>query len=371
MLFSLEALRAKHGDSLILHFGDAADPTFFVIDGGPKTIWDGALKPRLEKLRTRFGDEDERLQIPMAMVSHVDQDHVYGMMQMFGHMQQRGPNNPYRVQQLWLNSFKSIVGTDTIPASVQERHSKAPTQKSRPVVASVGEASKLTERAQGIGVPINPGFPGIVAAPAQRTIAGLQLTILGPSEDLVENLRVQWAKEIQAPGVVPASYLDDWAFNLSSIVVIARWQGKTMLLTGDARGDHILDALKAAGILKTNAPAHFDLLKVPHHGADNDVTTDFFRKVTADHYVFSGNGDHGNPDSSTLFMLAEARDEPGDRRPYDVWFTYRTGSHQLNKRLRAFEKFQSDAGRPMTTHYATTSGKKSLIVNLGDETVTW
>jgi hypothetical protein len=39
MLFSLEALDAKKGDALILHFGESsARPQFIVIDGGPATV---------------------------------------------------------------------------------------------------------------------------------------------------------------------------------------------------------------------------------------------------------------------------------------------------------------------------------------------
>src|SRR3972149_5019611 len=35
MIFALEALEAKHGDCLILHFGTRQEPRFILIDGGP------------------------------------------------------------------------------------------------------------------------------------------------------------------------------------------------------------------------------------------------------------------------------------------------------------------------------------------------
>jgi len=40
--------------------------------------------------------------------------------------------------------------------------------------------------------------------------------------------------------------------------------------------------------------------------------------VTADHYVFSGNGEHGNPERETLKMLLDARGN-GD---YEIHLTY-------------------------------------------------
>jgi hypothetical protein len=92
---------------------------------------------------------------------------------------------------------------------------------------------------------------------------------------------------------------------------------------GDARGDHILRALRDAGVL-AGPTAHFDELKVPHHGSDRIVSVDFFRQLPAHHHVVSGNGKHGNPETETLNMLAEAR----GAAPYTVHFTHRDGEHE-------------------------------------------
>lgn len=95
--------------------------------------------------------------------------------------------------------------------------------------------------------------------------------------------------------------------NLSSIVVLARSGGREMLLTGDARGDKILTGMEQVGLLQPGGTRHVDLLKVPHHGSDRNMATSFFQRITADHYVFSGDGEHGNPERETFRMLLEAR----------------------------------------------------------------
>ena len=59
---------------------------------------------------------------------------------------------------------------------------------------------------------------------------------------------------------------------------------------------------------------HVDVLKVPHHGSSNNLDDDFFERIIADHYVFSGDGEHGNPERETLEMLFKAR---GDDRLHD------------------------------------------------------
>ena len=57
---------------------------------------------------------------------------------------------------------------------------------------------------------------------------------------------------------------------------------------------------------------------MPHHGSARNVETDFFRRIIADDYVFSGDGKHGNPDRETLEMLFEAR----GRNSFTMHFTY-------------------------------------------------
>jgi hypothetical protein len=51
-MFTLEALEARHGDCLLLHWGEAAAPRLALIDGGPSGVFRASLRPRLEALRT-------------------------------------------------------------------------------------------------------------------------------------------------------------------------------------------------------------------------------------------------------------------------------------------------------------------------------
>ena len=60
MFFSLDVLRARKGDCLMLHFGSEQDPHLILIDGGPSDVYQPFLKPRLQKIHeTR--DLDERI----------------------------------------------------------------------------------------------------------------------------------------------------------------------------------------------------------------------------------------------------------------------------------------------------------------------
>ena len=50
MFFSLDVLRARKGDCLMLHFGSEQDPHLILIDGGPSDVYQPFLKPRLQKI---------------------------------------------------------------------------------------------------------------------------------------------------------------------------------------------------------------------------------------------------------------------------------------------------------------------------------
>src|SRR5262249_39319588 len=115
-----------------------------------------------------------------------------------------------------------------------------------------------------------------------------------------------------------AAYVDKSVPNLSSIVVLARSHGKSILLTGDARGDKILEGLEKIGEVAPGGKLHVDILKVPHHGSSNNLDRDFFERIPAEHYVFSGDGEHGNPERESLGMLMDARGAD----PYTIHLTY-------------------------------------------------
>jgi hypothetical protein len=146
-------------------------------------------------------------------------------------------------------------------------------------------------------------------------------------------------------------------FNLSSIVVVAEAGGKSILLTGDARGDDILDGLEAEGLLKKGGTVHFDVLKLPHHGSERNVETDFFRQVTADHYVISADGRDGNPEVATLQMISDARKDSDD-------FTV----HLTNSERRLVKFFEAEKGRGRKYRSAFRDRQGlSMRIDLGSE----
>jgi hypothetical protein len=49
------------------------------------------------------------------------------------------------------------------------------------------------------------------------------------------------------------------------------------------------------------------VLKIQHHGSENNMDKNFAREVSADHYVFCGNGEHENPDLRVIDIIFNSR----------------------------------------------------------------
>jgi hypothetical protein len=358
LIFSLDVRRARKGDCLLLHFGSKGDPGLVMIDGGPSGVYAPHLKPRLEQIRAARGlSREEPLGVDLLMVSHVDDDHIQGILDLTKEMLEEKAAQrplPLRVLNFWHNSFDAVIDhtPEELTAAFKSQFGAASTTGGLPadatidvddedldeetiraslkVLASIEQGFRLRGDAETVGFPLNLEFDGklIMARKGSEALEiapGLSFTVAGPMAAELEKLQKKheaWLKNLKKEGKSPpaalAAYVDRSVPNLSSVVVLAEAGDKRMLLTGDARGDKILKGLELVGVLRTGGTMHVDLLKVPHHGSANNLDDDFFERITADHYVFSGDGEHGNPEREALQMLLDAR---GDA-DYTIHLTY-------------------------------------------------
>ena len=346
MIFSLDVRRARKGDCLILHYGSKKDPGRGLIDGGPSQVYGPQLKPRLEQIRkSRKLGPDDALPVDFLMVSHIDDDHINGVLELTKELLEAKAAQrplPLKIKGVWHNTFDDIIGNSPkeLTAAVTAQFGAAALTgepdvegldpDAAKVLASVGQGFRLRDDVRGLKLSINPGFNGglVIAKKKAKPIdmgKGLKFTVVGPLNDEVLDLQKDHdaflkKKEKGTAGLL-AAFDDSSVANLSSLVVLAEVGGKRMLLTGDARGDKVLEGLELVGVLKADGKStmHVDVFKVPHHGSDRNADPILFRRITADHYVFSGDGEHGNPERATLQMLLDERGEDDD---YTIHLTY-------------------------------------------------
>lgn len=103
---------------------------------------------------------------------------------------------------------------------------------------------------------------------------------------------------------------DVTAPNLASIMFLLEENGKTVLMTGDGHADDIIKGLESTGKLKKNQGLHVGILKVQHHGAIANMTEEFCKRITADYYIFCGNGEHTNPEKEVVELIIRSRTTP-------------------------------------------------------------
>ena len=321
-MFKIHALQAAFGDSLILEFGTTANPRFVLIDGGPEDTYGASLRQELQQIGAAGGA------LERVILSHVDGDHIVGLLDLFSELRQN--TAPIAVAELWHNSFAKTI--DDGPNNIQARTQTmlAGVVGASSVMAStsdelntIAEGNKLRLDALALTMPINPGFQNDLvsldtsAGPLQW--GNLTVTIVGPTTINLNNLKqewLDWLDENEGPlanGVpLVAAMADASKPNLSSIQLHVKDDtGKTAILTGDGRGDHLLQGLAQANLLSAAGTIHVDVFKLPHHGSDRNVTKTFFKKVTADHYIACANGKDGNPDYSTLSWLVQVAKDQG------------------------------------------------------------
>lgn len=250
------------------------------------------------------------------------------------------------------------------------------------IASGVPEAIKVSKLASpdALDIPVNmpPGADGparllYASGPGDAfEIGSMMFTLVGPTVDELEKLRDGWnnwlrrsqseLQELRAElkkrvdrfssGALSASPFDlrDWEGipgyknvtvpNIASLMFLVEEDDKRLLLTGDAQQDFILAGLKRIGLLGDDGDGvHLDVLKVQHHGSENNIDPDFARRVSADHYIFCGDGQHDNPDLKVIDIIYDSRLGPqskralapeADDRDFHFWFSTTSGVQDVN-----------------------------------------
>ncbi|MDQ4099548.1 MAG: MBL fold metallo-hydrolase [Chloroflexota bacterium] len=293
--------------------------------------------------------------------------------------QPRPPKSPRppEVEAVWHNGFESQVGrgaseiaamlsaTTTILAGSDDERIRDLVLEQRAIVTGIPQAETLAQRlaADQLDIPLNPHYDGkMVSLDARKRptrVGSLRITVIGPTKTRLTELRRHWKKWLEEnrarlarieeeardnrlppvtgafsnaaqliqPMLAQARALaaagEVTVPNLASVMMLVEEEDRSLLLTGDGIGEDVLTGLRRVRKLNRQGRIHVDVLKVQHHGAVANITPAFCRAVTADHYVFCGNGAHHNPEPEVVSMIVAARLDPatphGDRQ-FKLWF---------------------------------------------------
>ena len=158
--------------------------------------------------------------------------------------------------------------------------------------------------------------------------------------------------------------------NLASLMLLVE-QGngsnvRRIILTGDGMGSEVLHGLKDLKKLRSDGTLHVDVLKMMHHGSEHNMNEDFPTLITADHYVFCGNGFSGNPEEIVVKAVLASRLGTGKHRsknpetgnPFHVWINSHSSvltNAKYRAQLKKIEKLvteqQAASGGQLTAHF--------------------
>ena len=287
-MLTVTALPASLGDCLWIEYGRKEAPHVILIDAGPSVP--KPLKRRLEELHARGG------YLELVVVTHVDADHIAGMLTLLENKFYGVP-----IRDFWFNGFRHLPGE----------------------VFGEKQGERLTGLILKMKMPWNVAFengPILVdddssSYPEVSLPGGAKIILLSPDAIQLSKLKKSWIEvcgdadlyadivpsteyfgEVESFGIgmpdvdtlAATKFTEDATVaNGSSIAFALSYDGIRVLFGADAYPSRLLRSLTA---LYNNSPFDFDVVKLPHHGSGNNVSTEFVEAMACQQYIFSSNG---------------------------------------------------------------------------------
>ena len=340
----VEMLPAQEGDCFLI----AVDNKYHIlVDGGTPYTYRHYLKSRLIKLA-----EDKKV-IDLLIVTHVDNDHIGGIIPFI--KENGNASNPQiiPVKEVWHNSYRHLqfdkngklefrekeILKSIVAKGAMEEHIKNNDESVKEISGYQGTTLAGLLYSNGYNwntisnnLPIRKGV-------FQEIDKNIHIKVIAPQDNELEELGKVWKKQLmqkkhsflfsdellfddayeyymrflrepfieareisymkEEENIEKLAYKeypsDISVVNNSSICFEIDYKGTLLLFLGD----------KSVGSLDMNLiKEKYALLKVPHHGSNNNYSIEFAKKVHADVYLLSTNGrKYQHPDKEMVAKI--------------------------------------------------------------------
>jgi beta-lactamase superfamily II metal-dependent hydrolase len=272
-----------------------------LIDGGSERgDYAGTLRKELESIAAH----NER--IALWIITHIDDDHIGGLLRFLRDAALR-QNLSLANTDIWFNySEKDYT------LRVQPNTKKSVGQGIR-LREYLRTASRLNEELTNDSAP--------------HQVGDLQITLLSPSREKLDQLDVLWQAEEaeQQHNQKKAAKANDYTlklnefdpaiqgndpnvFNGSSIACLLTYREQNVLLTADSHPDTLCEKLKALGYADTDGQRlPLTCMQLAHHGSEANTSAELLGLTECHTFIISANGIKHNLPNKRLLARLKAR----------------------------------------------------------------
>ena len=349
--FTVEMLPAENGDCLWIEYGDPQQPRRILIDCG------AASTARTVASRIESIDVPAERAFELFVLTHIDADHINGVLPLFGSRELK-----VRFEDIWFNGWRQV--SRFLGVRQGEEFSRLLEDPERLLQWNRAFSSPGEEHPSPVVMPAGEPLPSFGLAD------GMRLTLLSPGANQLERLGKEWQRallELDPKRAVlgrkpPPPPLTDFAAldlvalaktpakkdssvaNGSSIALLAEFEGRSMLLAGDAHADVLEQSIQQLQRERgrDGQKLKLDALKLSHHGSGNGTTTTLLNLLDCPRYLISSNGNiFYHPDREAIArVILHGGDRP------TLYFNYRSPFNELWGKQILRERYRYDAVYP-------------------------
>jgi beta-lactamase superfamily II metal-dependent hydrolase len=300
-MFSIAMLPARQGDCLWISYGRWDRPHYLVIDGGPERS--GTLRKHVQA----HLDTKGTLHIDLLVVTHVDNDHIGGVLEM---LEDLPPGVTFG--DIWFNAYRHLLPPDRLGPDQGDRLSKELDRRKLPwnlafdkgpvVIPSTGDLPTI-EREDGLVVTLlGPDRADLAALARKWRTVVIEEETGGAEQEREAADRLgrndPWPPDI--PALARSEFKSDKGeANGSSIAFLVEYRSKRILCAGDAFAGRIASSLDRLPNGAERVMLH--AFKLSHHGSRKSTSNALLKRVSCGTYLISTNGSYfGHPDAEAL-----------------------------------------------------------------------
>jgi metal-dependent hydrolase (beta-lactamase superfamily II) len=293
-------LPAENGDCLWVEYGDSASPRRVIIDCGAKSAAD-LLAERIGRLDAAARDFE------LFVLTHIDSDHIAGVPKFFTSLPAETTFG-----EIWFNGWQQLPKEKLGVRQGEEFSELLGQEQFRP------QWNRSFGKRGDVPGPVEVAPRGTL--PEVFLADELRVTVLSPGIIQLQELSRKWLQGLQElhPDKMRSDFLasaankpgppphpdkfdlkeladtktspDGSVANGSSIALLLEFEGKAVLLTGDAHAEVITASVRRLLAQRGLPKLRLDAMKLSHHGSRNALTKELLEVVDCPKYLVSTNG---------------------------------------------------------------------------------